>query len=271
MESIKELKMICQQIRHETDDWYMWHVLRKISILVTWFLLHTPINANGVTLLFILTGFGICGLFLSGTKLAFFLGALGLHFWYVLDLVDGEIARYRKESKATGRFFDYMAHYIVHPWFFIAIGFGLYRTYGNLAIFLCSIVAGYSVHLVEAMVDVYCSVLYKRVKAKLLDPAKDIVFKKMPAFQHEQKNKSIARRVFSALHYVSTFPAILYIMLPLSILNLLLPVEVFVPWILFYACVPTLVWLGRVTVFVREKKIDSEYTQLDNALQARGR
>jgi hypothetical protein len=244
----------------------MWHILRKISIRVTWAFLHIPINANGVTFLFILTGIGICLVFLQGTKPAFFIGALSLQFWYVLDLVDGEVARYRKQSVATGRFFDYMAHYIVHPWFFIAIGFGLYRSYGNLAIFLCSILAGYSVHLVEVLLDVYNSVLYRRLKSKLLDPAKEIVFKRMEEGGRGEKNNSLIKRCFSFLHYVSTFPVIIYIMLPFSIINLFIRAELFIPWILFYACAATLVWVGRVTFFIMHKKIDLEYTQIDNAL-----
>lgn len=272
MASIQELKKICQEIRRETDDWYMWHVLRKISIRVTWLLLHTPINANGVTFLFIINGILICIIFIFGTKLAFFIGSLMLQFWFVLDMVDGEIARYKKQSVATGRFFDYMAHYIVHPFFFIAIGFGLSRKYGNSSIFLYSILAGYSVHLVDVLLDVSYSVLYRRVKSKLLNPDKEIVFKRLDSNSvgnGSGKKGSVLKKVFSFMHRVSTFPPIIHIMLSLSIVNLFIKTELFFFWIYFYAFTATLVWIARVTAVIMKKKIDIEYTQIDNILSSR--
>ncbi len=271
MESIKELKKICQEIRRETDDWYMWNVLRKISIRVTWLLLHTPITANGVTFLFILNGILICIVFLFGTKLAFFAGSLMLQFWYVLDMVDGEIARYRKQSVATGRFFDYMAHYIVHPFFFFAIGFGLSRKYEDPSIFLYSILAGYSVHLVDALLDVSYSVLYRRIKSKLLDPEKEIVFKRLDSDSPgngRNKNDSLPKRIFSFMHKVSTFPPIIHIMLCLSIVNLFVKTELFFYWVYFYVFTATVVWISRVSAVIMKKKIDIEYTQIDNILSS---
>jgi len=272
MVTIQELKKICQEIRRETDDWYMWHVLRKISIRVTWLLLHTPISANGVTFLFIINGMLICIVFIFGTKLAFFIGSLMLQFWYVLDMVDGEIARYRKQSVATGRFFDYMAHYIIHPFFFISIGFGLSRESEDSNIFLYSILAGYSVHLIDVLLDVSYSVLYRRVKSKLLDPDKEIVFKRLDSSiagnGNGNRNGSLPKQVFSFMHRISTFPPIIHIMLCLSIVNMFLKTELFFYWIYFYAFTATLVWIARVAAVIMRKKIDIEYTQIDNILSS---
>ncbi len=271
MESIKELEQMLHPPRRSTDDWYMLNILRKISVRITWLLLHTQISANGVTFLFIVFGVFICLVFLHGSKQAFFIGALMLQLWYALDMVDGEVARYKKQMGATGRFFDSMAHYIVHPWFFISIGFGLFYRHGNFLIFLCSILAGYSVHLVEVLLDVYYSVLYRRLKSKLQDPHKEIVFKRLSNGGNEKKEKSILKKAFGLIHYVSRFPVIIYLMLPLSIVNLFVKVELFSFWLVFYAFAATLVWAGRVAVFVRRKKIDIEYTQMDESLNSWGK
>ena len=271
MESIRELKQICQQARRETDDWYMLHVLRKISVRLTWLLLHTRINADWITLLFIIYGMLVCLVFLWGTKMAFFIGALMLQFWFVLDMVDGEIARYRNQMGATGRFFDYMAHYIVHPCFFVAIGLGLFFRYNNFALFLCAIIAGYSVHLVDVISDVSCSVLYRRVRDRLLHPGKEVAFQRLSGEGLQKKEASILKRLFSLLHKVSIFPVIIYLMLVVSVVNLFVKVELFVPWIIFYAFSATLVWVGRMTFFIRKKKIDAEYTRMDQVLNSWGK
>ncbi|MBF0215759.1 MAG: CDP-alcohol phosphatidyltransferase family protein [Candidatus Omnitrophica bacterium] len=268
METIRELEIRCQHPRRNTDDWYMMNILRKVSVRITWLLLHTPISANGVTLTFIVTGFVICGVFLFATKPAFLIGAIGLQFWYTLDMVDGEIARYRDQMGATGRFFDYMAHYIVHPWFFMSIGFGLYLRYGIFWVFLLSIAAGYSAHLIDAFLDVHYSVLYKRLRGRLLEPAKPVVFKKMESSRDEKNAASPLKKCFSGLHYVCTFPAIIYFMLPVSILNFFVRSEIFIPWIVFYSFAATLVWMSRVTVYIKKNKIDAEYSKLDEALNS---
>jgi phosphatidylglycerophosphate synthase len=268
MESIRELEVALQTIRRSTDDWYMWNVLRKVSIRVTWLFLHTPINANGVTTLFIVFGFLISGVFLIGTKTAFLAGALMMQFWYVLDMVDGEVARYRKESVATGRFFDYMAHYIVHPFFFMSVGLGLHLRYGNFAIFLVSILAAHSMTLMAAIMDVQYSVLYRRLKIKIFKPDEKIVFREMAGEGIAQEKPSIIKRCFSCFHRFTTFPTLIYIMTALSILNMFVKPELFFAWVAFYAVGPTVVSIARITVFIREKKIDQEYTELDRAINA---
>jgi len=87
VESIEELRKICQG----TDKWPQ----RRISIYITKFLLRTSITADQVTVLDIIVGFvGSAFLFLRGCLYPF-IGALLLQLFIILDLVDGEVARYR--------------------------------------------------------------------------------------------------------------------------------------------------------------------------------
>jgi hypothetical protein len=90
--SIAELRAICQPPsvtgRSNAEHWVADLYLRRISPYLTRVLLNTPITANGVTYLMILTGVAISGALLIpgvlGLALALFLSttdALGLRRW----------------------------------------------------------------------------------------------------------------------------------------------------------------------------------------------
>lgn len=134
-ESIKELRKICQEPKKEIGSQFcnIWY--RPLSIYLTRLFLYTPITANQVTLLSILAGV------LGGVFLAFrinlfdLIGAALLQIYWILDHVDGEIARYRKTGSLTGEYIDFAAHYIVYPLFLIGMTVGAYWDVGAIWIF----------------------------------------------------------------------------------------------------------------------------------------
>jgi hypothetical protein len=50
-----------------------------------------------------------------------------LQLWYLLDHVDGQIARYKKTSCLSGRFFDFMTHHLIHAPILFSLGFYCYQ------------------------------------------------------------------------------------------------------------------------------------------------
>src|SRR5437762_1650191 len=104
VESLKELNRICQKPRYrEVGNWMVRYVLRDLALPFTWLLLHTPVTANQVTLASLVVGlFGI-SLFAATSNASFLTGTLLLQLWYLLDHVDGQIARYRKTACLSGR------------------------------------------------------------------------------------------------------------------------------------------------------------------------
>ena len=110
MQSMEELRKICQKPNYKKVGNFMArHITRDQALYVTRFLLPTGISANQVTLLSMVTGVIAALFFIPSNKWFFFTGALLLQLWYILDHVDGQIARYRNQSSLTGMFFDFIA------------------------------------------------------------------------------------------------------------------------------------------------------------------
>lgn len=118
---ISELREITQKAKKNRHEWnYIIH--RKISIYITWLLLHSPISANQVTLLSIFLG--VCGFIwiLVINRDLKIIGFLLFYLYFYLDKVDGEIARYYKQESIKGICLDYIGHLIVPPLIPLSIG-----------------------------------------------------------------------------------------------------------------------------------------------------
>ncbi|MEX0993164.1 MAG: CDP-alcohol phosphatidyltransferase family protein [Solirubrobacterales bacterium] len=121
-------------------------ILRKVSIRLTWLLLHTRVSANQVTMLGV--GLGICGAFLlawnSFWPLIAALALLQLSF--VIDYSDGEVARYRaqveqRETNAGGAYLDWIGHYYVPAIAIAALAYGAFHQSGHEWLLAAALVA----------------------------------------------------------------------------------------------------------------------------------
>lgn len=111
--------------RSNAEHWVADLYLRKISPYLTRLLLKTPITANGVTYLMIVTGISISAALLvpgyAGLVIALFLSQLQM-LW---DCCDGEIARWRQTQSPKGVFLDRLGHYLTESLIPVALGLRL--------------------------------------------------------------------------------------------------------------------------------------------------
>ena len=121
-------------------------IVRRLSIRFTWLLLHTPLSANQVTVLAVLTG--VAGaLLLAWSDFWPLLGALALlQLSFVLDFSDGEIARYRaleseEETNPGGAYLDWIGHYYVPATMIAAVGYGAFSINGHDWLLLAAFVS----------------------------------------------------------------------------------------------------------------------------------
>ena len=127
--TVSQIRKISQPIsvtgRRNSEHWVADLYLRRISPYLTQLLLKTPITANGVTYLMILTGISISGALLipgyKGILLALLLSQLQM-LW---DCCDGEIARWRKTQSPKGVFLDRVGHYLTESCIPIAVALRL--------------------------------------------------------------------------------------------------------------------------------------------------
>jgi phosphatidylglycerophosphate synthase len=153
--TVRELEAICGGEGREPDaprDFRIAYavLVRRISIRITWLLLHTRLSANGVTLLGI--GIGIAGaLLLAWNELwPQVAGLVLLQLSFVVDYSDGEVARYRAHERGTptdagGAFLDWIGHYYVPAAAIAAIAFAAFGESGHDWLLPAALVAVLSV------------------------------------------------------------------------------------------------------------------------------
>ncbi|PKL49856.1 MAG: hypothetical protein CVV39_02195 [Planctomycetes bacterium HGW-Planctomycetes-1] len=121
MQSIEEIRKVCQEPVIAENGWYIRNFVRRVSIYFTMFFLCTPVSANRITLLAIFMGI-IAGGFLSiGGYANGLIGVLFLQLFLIFDCADGEIARYKNQGSLRGKYLDLIANDIV----LVAIFLGL--------------------------------------------------------------------------------------------------------------------------------------------------
>lgn len=149
METIKKLREICQpqypQVKRDKYFRLYKRFLRIFSIYLTKLVLYSPLNAYLINILALILGLLSATFFAYGYLIT---GAIVMQMWYLVDCVDGEVARYRmknikdKPFKHThGLYIDLNIHHIVHPFLFIGITIGLYSQHNNFYILVLGLLS----------------------------------------------------------------------------------------------------------------------------------
>lgn len=124
--TVAEIREICQppsvRGRRNSEHWVADVYLRDISPYLTRVLVRTPISANQVTGLMILTGIGSAAALLIPGLPGGFLAAILGQMQMLWDCCDGEVARWRGTSSPTGVFLDRVGHYVTEALIPIALG-----------------------------------------------------------------------------------------------------------------------------------------------------
>ena len=98
--------------RRSGEHWAGRLYMRRISSRITRHLIDAPVSPNQLTWLMMLTGIlGGAALLVPGLTGAV-LAALLIQAYLCLDCVDGELARWRKQTSTTGVYLDRVGHYL---------------------------------------------------------------------------------------------------------------------------------------------------------------
>lgn len=112
-----------------------------ISPYVSSFAVKKKITPNQLTLLMFPSSILASALLLFNPWYIKIIGALFVHFWYTLDLSDGQVARYTKNYSKYGQELDCLAHHFCHSFLIVAFCVNLYqiRNYDvRLILLVCS-------------------------------------------------------------------------------------------------------------------------------------
>lgn len=115
-------------------------LVRRLSIRITWLLLHTPLRANQVTVAGIVIGLLGAALAAWNDAWAMLAGVVALQLSFVMDFSDGEMARYQGSSDAGGAYLDWIGHYYVPAAVSAALAYGAFEAGGSPVLFLLALV-----------------------------------------------------------------------------------------------------------------------------------
>jgi hypothetical protein len=124
---LKQLERVCQKPDHRRiGNWMARRISRPMALRITWLVAPWGVTANAATLAAWGCGLAAAGALAWGTVGAWIVGAALLQLWYLLDHVDGQLARLRGTASLDGVQLDYLMHHTVNLLVPLGIGFGLF-------------------------------------------------------------------------------------------------------------------------------------------------
>lgn len=130
--SLVELERRCQKPDHRlVGNWMARRITRPLALRVTRCMVDWPVSAHAMTCLAWLTGVAAAGCLAAGSVKAWLAAAVLLQLWYVLDHVDGQLARYHDTASLDGVQLDYLMHHSLNLLVPIGAGFGLSSKLAN--------------------------------------------------------------------------------------------------------------------------------------------
>ncbi len=257
VESIKELNKLCQKPHYkEVGNWMVRHILRDAALPVTWLLLHTSITANQVTLVSLIVALiGIFLMALPSTQM-FVAGTFLLQLWYLLDHVDGQIARYRKTACLSGRFFDFIMHHLIHGALFFALGVYYFYMTSQFFYIILAYIASLSAILFNLTHDAKYKTFFEQFSL-----ARVITMKDNPASQKKKKG-SILKQIYSVLHKLIEIHVFMNILTASAVAQMFFTRLDFRFWLFwFYFGASVSLGITKITFLILKRVIDKEFSE----------
>lgn len=163
--TLAELELRCQKPDHRrVGNWLARRVARPLALYITWLIVPFGISAHAVTLAALCVA-GLAAIaFAQGSLGMWIAGAALLQVWYLLDHVDGQIARYHGAASLDGAALDYLMHHLVPLLVALGLGFGLFRGSGNEAWLVCGAIHGVCGLAANLVHDVRYKAFFQRLK-----------------------------------------------------------------------------------------------------------
>ena len=113
-DSFKEVKEKSIKGRYFSYEHWWDRLFTPLAIYVTWACIRMGVSGNAVS--WISAFIAVSGAFLltSDDRLLVFIGSFGYILWFLLDYVDGAVARYNSKGGISGQYVDWIMHVISH-------------------------------------------------------------------------------------------------------------------------------------------------------------
>lgn len=134
-------------------------VSRPLSFLFTFIFINLGFSANIISIISIIDAIVACVLIMCG-GISMYIGIGLFVFWHVLDCVDGNIARVKKQSSYGGAFLDAVSGYIAPAFVFLAVGTAGYLTTSIIPLdfsYFLIVLGGFS-----SVTDILTRIIYQK-------------------------------------------------------------------------------------------------------------
>jgi hypothetical protein len=132
---------IYRQSKKKSDNFWTEWVSRPPAAVLVWALRGTPITPNQVSFLAIGVALASCAALVCWrTHLGLVVAGLGLQLAYVIDCVDGQLARWKQQSSPVGALLDFMLDEIKAFFVLASAAARLYLTSGDAVFLLLGLV-----------------------------------------------------------------------------------------------------------------------------------
>lgn len=118
--------------KNSNSSWWVKLWVRKASFLFTFLFINLGFSPNAVSILSIAFVLATCVCYAVSTPMAIVAAFLMINFWLILDCVDGNIARCRKQKTIYGEFVDDIGGYYVVAFVYLALGLCVFNVGGTL-------------------------------------------------------------------------------------------------------------------------------------------
>lgn len=125
--SFKEIISSYTKEKRKHSSLWARYFSRPLSFPITWILINLGFSANFVSILSMIEALVAC-VFIALGGVFTTIGVLLFVFWHILDCVDGNIARVKKQSSYAGAFLDAASGYIAPAFVFLSVGTAAYYT-----------------------------------------------------------------------------------------------------------------------------------------------
>ena len=162
-EASRSMAERCQKPDHRrVGNWMARRVTRPMALSVTRFALPLGVTAHAATFTAWAVGLAAAVAFGFGGVVGWLVGAAALELWYLLDHVDGQLARYHRTESLDGAALDYLMHHSLNLLVPFGIGWGMAD--GGRGWILLGLGLGMGLLMLGLMNDVRYKTFIKRLK-----------------------------------------------------------------------------------------------------------
>ena len=162
---LAELERRCQKPDHRRiGNWMARRITRPAALRITRIVAPWGLSANAATLAAWGCGVAAAAAFGWGTAWGWLVGAALLQLWYLLDHVDGQLARLRGTASLDGVQLDYLMHHTVNLLVPVGVGFGLFARTAEPLWLLGGLAWGVSLLLITLQHDARYKAFARRLK-----------------------------------------------------------------------------------------------------------